>query len=244
MEDFYRRIDDFEPRGRPEHLPVTVDIKTLPGGAQRLDYGVQIGVWFVSGRARMVSGQLAVTSLKLEFNPEGADEGASTDLAVSDQLAGGITADVLRAVPVGKLRASIQREVLAQERFDVLQVELGRLRAVGGHRKAAAEAVRGKKLGRGRPRRTDEFYRQVALIALQIQAEGMPKGGLRRAVGTRFGATPVTVRDWFSRCREIGYLGKTHQGQRGVMPGQRLHGDETDATDVGRRPANSKDTRT
>jgi hypothetical protein len=242
-EDFYRGINDLEPRGRPDHLPVTVDIKTLPGNTQRLDYGVQHDVWFVSGTARMMSGQLALTSLRLEFNPIGADDGALTDLPVSDRLAGGISTEILRAIPVGKIRASIQREVLAQEGFDILQVELRRSPAVGAHRKAAAEAVRGRKLGRGRPRLTDEFLREVAVVALQIQAEGVPKGGLRQAVGERFGnATAATVRDWFSRCREIGFLSQTHQGQRGVMPGQRLYDQETDAKRIGSKPRNNKGT--
>src|SRR2546430_7140497 len=146
-------LRDAESQGAPSDFNVHVDVASLPVGDFRADFDAQLDTWLVRGTARVMDGRFVIDSLHVEFgqfDPNTFDPTGELPLSPTH----GITGELLRRIPVGRLLASVRREVLAAPKFDDLAPVFGRevRPEVKRGRKKAASAVEGNVLGQGRPR--------------------------------------------------------------------------------------------
>lgn len=176
----------------------------------------------IHGVADLIDGQLLITELCLQVDPQSGSSDPDDDWFRAPRAGDGIDSASLRGFPVGALHARLLHEVLAQPEFDDLAQLLGlKPHAGAAHRKRAAKALEGKVLGRGRPRYPREHYRSVAETALQLQAQKQPRS-LRRALADHYDVSEKTIRSWLTRARADGWLAPAEHGKRGVMPGPQL----------------------
>jgi hypothetical protein len=200
------------------------------GGSWSTAFDTFIGDWTISGRAQFgVIGAVQVTGIAVEFNP-------LTDLDVNNPPppgpiptrqppSTGITNDVLRHIPLARIKDALQRSALAQPQFDRLftglrpndRVPTKRRRA---SRTLAARASQKGTTGKGRPRLGTDHFREFAITALRFHADG--RQPLRAALAEEFGVSPETIRDWTRRARNEGYLAETSGGSRAIHPGPKL----------------------
>lgn len=130
---------------------------------------------------------------------------------------GGVTTDVLRSVPLGRIVAQISGDLGKTLSPALDRKELARFRAV------AAELQPPR---RGRPSKPPEHYRRIAELYLALQSEGFDRGILdeiARRESTR--NKPVardTARDWVRKATVLEYLSPGVVGRAGRQPGPRL----------------------
>jgi len=125
----------------------------------------------------------------------------------------GVTASMLRKIPVGAILAERHTEAAAQ-----IPARLPAL---------SPDAPAGRRGGR-QPLRP-ELVREVALAYIEENAPGSPPGAMKR-LAERFGKPEETVRNWVTRARRDGWLGPSTKGRAGAEPGPRLVvGDLVDA---------------
>ena len=147
-----------------------------------------------------------------------------------------ITADSLRKLRIGEIRAKIHESLLEHPEHLLGLALFGKLIEEGGGtatpeelevmraaRRAADDAVEQLKTAhpkRGRAATNQDWYRRVAQAYLgSYQEHG------QRAVkhlAELLNASPNTVYWWVRRAREEGWLTEGHQGRAGASPGPRL----------------------
>jgi len=220
------QIAEVDPTFDPAHLPVQVEEESVAGLAQRkFLFRIELDAWKVSGTARVFEGRFVIDELRIEVRPPYVESWEPGEALCSTKPAvpgGGITAEVLRRIPVGRIRDSVRREVLARPGLDELGARLGFAPSdeeVVKHRDAA-DSVTGKVVPRGRPPIADDKYREIAEAALQLQASGVPS--VRRALALKFDYSEAAIRDRVRGARRQGWLAPASPGQTRAVPGQRL----------------------
>ena len=147
-----------------------------------------------------------------------------------------ITADALRKLRIGKLRAKIHESLVEHPEHLLGLALLGKLIEEGGGtatpeelevmraaRRAADDAVRQLKTGhpnRGRAPTNQDWYRRVAQAYLGFYQEHGQRAV--KELAEDLDASPNKVSWWVRRAREEGWLTKGHQGRAGASPGPRL----------------------
>lgn len=74
----------------------------------------------------------------------------------------------------------------------------------------------------GRPRRSDEHDRGIAMIYLERFSDPQSRKRLVKNMASEFDVKPDKMRDWVSRARQLGFLSKGHRGKAGATAGPRL----------------------
>ena len=121
----------------------------------------------------------------------------------------GVTAGMLRSIPVGAILAAHYADLAA----------------------VAAAPCAPPPINETRPRRsgraplTQELLRDVAVAYIEENAPGKPVGAMKR-IATRFGKPEETIRNWVTRARRDGWLGPSVKGRAGAAPGPLLRGGE------------------
>lgn len=138
----------------------------------------------------------------------------------------GVTATLLRQVPVGRICALAQTTLAAREwETDGIQVIMGPDIAgdeIDGETRTSLEsaAALAEQAPRsaGRPQLPDDLLEAVATAYTQELAGG---AGLTRRLAERFCRPEPTVRDWITKARARGYLSAAVPGRRGGQTLQR-----------------------
>ncbi|MEU2993526.1 hypothetical protein ABZ772_24905 [Streptomyces griseoincarnatus] len=151
------------------------------------------GEWSARGRAVRSSSGLVVRSLEVS-----ADPGAPS----------GVTAAMLRKVPVGVILNHVRADVarLAPAEPEPPQPERAPRRG-------------------GRAALPDDLLKRVAVSYLRETAPDRPSGALQR-LAAEFGRPEGTIRTWLSRARADGWLGPSVRGRAGAEPGPRLRAEQ------------------
>jgi hypothetical protein len=152
--------------------------------------------WKISGTVVvMQSGEVSITSVNIE-----------------GERNGGITSDVLRALPLGELRQ------------DLLTVVDGTPRTLS---EALASPRRPRKVQRGRPKLSDEMLLRVAAERVRLSRDGY-RGAINTELSRRLAdlseyEIPVsTVESWLRMARERGFLSEGRRGSRTASFGPRF----------------------
>lgn len=215
LEELETWLHEIDPNSDPSHVPVNVKLGKLVNGGSFAGFELNVGPWWVTGKARIADGQLAIFELSIAPSPF---ELQSDRQMVSP--ASGVTSSVMREIPIGAILASIRRELMALPEIGKLGEKLG-YPIRSSVEAAKAFGVDGNtKVGPGRKPQSDEELHEFALMALRLQSEDVKS--LRRSLADELGMPADTVRDWMRRARDRGFLASVSQGQRGVMPGPRL----------------------
>lgn len=150
---------------------------------------------------------------------EASSEAEEWEVIDVPKAAGGVTAAVLRDVPVGWVHLALAA-VPTVRSSDPLMALREALQPPGepwfGH--AVADGADVPRRRPGRPPLADEHLRLVAELVLQ--EGGAP--GVHRRVGKKLGLQPSTVRDHVAAARSAGWLALTSPGRRGATPGPRM----------------------
>ena len=144
--------------------------------------------WTANGSVtRRAQGQLAISDIQITADPDGA-----------------ISAKVLRAIPLGDILASVLASAaeidLKPETSAPAQVEPGRP---------------------GRAPLSGALLRRVAEGYLAESSPGKPKGAVKR-LAEQMNEPQGTVSRWVWRARRDGWLGPAAPGREGAEPGPRL----------------------
>lgn len=133
--------------------------------------------------------------------------------------AGGVTAAVLRDVPLGWAHLALAEARQQREDSGLMRLREA-LQPVGtswfGH--AVADAADVPRKRPGRPPLSDEHLLHIAEAVLQ--EKGAP--GVHQRVGQKLHMSASTVRDHVAACRRAGWLAPTSPGRRDAAPGPRL----------------------
>jgi hypothetical protein len=167
--------------------------------------------WWIEGRSVIVGGAVVITELKL-----------SADSFTEHAAPPRVTDDALRALPIGRLRDELGRQLATD-------VEADHLAEQWGFTVDASQSALRRRLVRAlsrtsegeRRRLPDTFYRELALLRLSMARAGITRG-VRREMATKLKVTENEIRDWLRTARELGYLAFSGQGSREVEPGERL----------------------
>jgi hypothetical protein len=194
------------PRGEdgPEHVIARFVAHLFAPEAPR---SVSHSDWFISGDLVRTPGgdqRLAVDELRIES-------------AIGTSL--GITSTVLRSISISAIKAQVVALLLDTEDYAARADDLELPPLSDDHRESvarAAEAVRGRKLKRGRQGYSRDFYRWVTNEYMEFVATNGQKGvhpHLARvaAKSLRRKVSPNTARAWVSRARELGILAEAEQ---------------------------------
>lgn len=118
----------------------------------------------------------------------------------------GVTAGLLRRIPVGAILATANVQTVGQNR------------ALPSTQAAASERPQRRS---GRAPLAQELLRDVAVAYVEENAPGKPTGAMKR-LAERFDRPEETVRSWVTRARRDGWLGPSVRGRAGAEPGFRL----------------------
>jgi len=165
-----------------------------------------------------------------------------------------LTSGSLRQIPLGEIRAQIQRDLLNHPELLSWQASLGvspepgwplRFSRLGAPEREEARrrteeivATLGPNAARrgGGRRRNDGLYREIAeryLEALRTNPKD-PIVAMAKAMARRqewHGLSEETVRAWVRRARSYGWLSKGQQGKAGADPGPLLLAARAEQTD-------------
>jgi hypothetical protein len=203
--------------------------------------GEEVG-WVFSGTATLAPSGVEVVTLSISpSKPYGRGSRPPGHLyALVEELggpvplspSGGVTSELLRRIPLGKIKQLIRLEVDMAARTENWLDELARASGLSPLpmfekarriKKAAASAPKS-----GRRRYTDDHYRELAEEYIRLVViEGRTRGvlaGIAEWLSGRQGyevAIP-TARDHVRRARELGYLAPSKQGKVTAEPGPRL----------------------
>ncbi len=188
-------------------------------------FDASVQPWVVQCEVRSVQGTLELTKVSIFLDPVPAN---IFDEDFRDHTHYRLTADVLRAIPLGQILDGFRRYLLEQPELERLREALRQLqgKAQGTGSQAAAErgAAIARRSNRRRPRRVqrdEAHYREVALRRLALEADGSGKG-VNQRLADEYHQSVEAIRDWLSRCRQLEYLAPASPGQRSAMPGRRL----------------------
>lgn len=132
----------------------------------------------------------------------------------------GVTAGLLRKIPVGEILASVRTKAAWEAAQKAgTRVLLGEEPIAGVFR----EGDETKPRRSGRAPLTQELLRDVAVAYIEENAPGKPAGAMKR-IAERFGKPEETMRNWVTRARRDGWLGPSVKGRAGAEPGPRLAG--------------------
>ena len=144
---------------------------------------------------------------------------------------GGVNSETMRSIHWSEILAAVEYLIQTRPQWLELVAHLGlakptdELRASSRETAAAIESVTPQKPGR--PRRSDDLYRWVALNYLQLQEQGFGRGILdelatKASIREKSIVPRDTVRAWVRSCRKYGWLEGGTQGRAGARPGPRL----------------------
>ncbi|MFJ9536636.1 hypothetical protein ACIRPX_05195 [Streptomyces sp. NPDC101225] len=151
------------------------------------------GDWSVEGTASRTAGGLVISSL---------------DVRADGKALSGVTAAMLRKVPVGV--------ILNHVRADVTRMSPPEPKDEG--------AKRPPRRG-GRAALSDDLLRGLALAYLRETSPGSAPGALGR-LAAEFERPEGTIRTWLARARADGWLGPSVKGRAGAEPGPRLQAEK------------------
>ncbi|NJP72473.1 hypothetical protein HCJ99_16625 [Streptomyces sp. C1-2] len=133
---------------------------------------------------------------------------SSLEVSAASGAASGVTAGMLRKVPVGVILNHVRADVarLAPAEPQPPQTERAPRRG-------------------GRAALPDDLLKRVAVSYLRETAPDRPSGALQR-LAAEFGRPEGTIRTWLSRARADGWLGPSVRGRAGAEPGPRLRAEQ------------------
>lgn len=129
---------------------------------------------------------------------------SSLEVAPAADAVNGVTAALLRKVPVGVI-------------LNHVRAEIARLSPAAPE---PAERPKEPRKG-GRAALSDELLRQVAVAYLGETRPDKPAGALQR-LASEFERPEGTIRTWLAKARRAGWLGPGVKGRAGAEPGPRL----------------------
>lgn len=147
------------------------------------------GEWTVRGVANRSPGGLVISAL---------------EVLPAARALNGVTAALLRKVPVGVVLNHVRAEV-------------ARLSPAEPEPSPPSKAPRKG----GRAALSDELLRQVAVAYLSETRPDKPTGALQR-LAAEFERPEGTIRTWLAKARSAGWLGPGVKGRAGAEPGPRL----------------------
>lgn len=168
--------------------PVTVVIRTPNDDAQAQGVVAHFDAIFTDLDDVAATGDVA-------RGPSGL---AVTRIEISATAPGGVTARVLRNIPVGRVLRNVQAGLVSP---------LG----------VAGNAPRTS----GRTQITGDLLRDVAVAYLVETGPGKDRRAIQR-LAERFDRPEGTVRGWVARARQEGWLGPGSKGRMGAEPGPKL----------------------
>jgi hypothetical protein len=162
-------------------------------------------------------GHLALGPLSIGPHP-----GAETALEPGTPPYRGVTSEVLRAIPIERLI----REIVSQlRRVADWQRHLA---GTYGWQPSAEQQQFADAIKRAEPdvsdrrrKYPDDHYRSVALLYLQLLAQGHGSKPIAD-LANKLGVTRTTARNWIHRARQLGYLTQGTRGKPGANAGPRL----------------------
>lgn len=188
-------------------LPVRIfepNADSKPGVVAHFSYEEPGELWSVFGDVTRSDQGLVLSRLEISPSPS----------------ASGITAGLLRKIPVGEILASVRIKALWEaEQKAGTRALLGQEPVAGVFR----EGDEAKPRRSGRAPLTQELLREVAVAYIEENGPGKPAGAMRR-IAERFGKPEETMRNWVTRARRDGWLGPSVKGRAGAEPGPRLAG--------------------
>lgn len=188
-------------------LPVRIfetNEDSKPEVVAHFSYSEASELWTVFGDVKRGAHGLVIS--RLEITPEASSSG--------------VTAGLLRKIPVGEILASIRTKAAWEA------AQKANTRALLGEEPIAGvfhEGDETRARRSGRAPLTQELLRDVAVAYIEENAPGRPAGAMRR-IAERFGKPEETVRNWVTRARRDGWLGPSVKGRAGAEPGPRLAG--------------------
>jgi hypothetical protein len=163
----------------------------------------------VEGEAKLHGGSLAITTLTIHANHH---RGVSLP-------GGGVTSRTLRSIPLGSILRDVRERVASEPDLVAVWEQWGGRASTGAKRLAAKVA---KDVGRRVPGEpySDDHYRQVALVRLELERRGSTS--VTKDMAGRLGVSEQTVKDWTRKATERGFLTPGVRGRRGRLPGPKL----------------------
>ncbi|GHC27049.1 MULTISPECIES: hypothetical protein [Streptomyces rochei group] len=151
------------------------------------------GEWVARGTVARSHSGLVMSSLEVVADPKAPS---------------GVTAAMLRKVPVGVILNHVRADVarLAPAEVDTPRPERAPRRG-------------------GRAALPDDLLKQVAVSYLRETAPDRPSGAIQR-LAAEFERPEGTIRTWLTRARADGWLGPSVKGRAGAEPGPRLRAEQ------------------
>jgi hypothetical protein len=180
--------------------------------------------WKVEGMVKALGGRLVISDLRVYLDPFASGRGIRRlRQHAQDFPAGGITATVLRSLPIGKILAQVRLFILAKpeiiEGFQAANVPIeANEQEISEQVAEIATATTPK---RGRPSLGDDHYQRIARAYLALQAQGVTRGILNE-LAEQEGRPRETIRDWVHQARKRQFLSKGTPGRAGAEPGPLL----------------------
>jgi hypothetical protein len=193
--------------------------------------------WLISGTVATLDGNLIVRDLQIRPSPTVFDE-HGIPRPRRHPPDSGITMSVLRRLNLDQILHDVTETLAtAGPRYEVWKrfmrergIDPRGLVLADSRADEAAQRIATAKLRRGRKGYGDEHYREIAVLYLDVFAQGVRKG-IHREIARRYAEAraepadfhPVgTIRYWIAQAHTRGVLTEAHPGKAGAMPGPRL----------------------
>lgn len=185
-------------------LPVRIfepNEDSKPGVVAHFSYAVPTESWSVFGD--VTRGLHGLVLSRLEITPESSS---------------GVTAGLLRKIPVGEILASIRTKAAWESAQKTATRTLLGQEPIAGVFDEGDEVTPRRS---GRAPLSQELLRNVAMAYIDENAPGKPAGAMKR-IAQRFGKPEETMRNWVTRARRDGWLGPSVKGRAGAEAGPQL----------------------
>ena len=135
----------------------------------------------------------------------------------------GISAEVLRAIPIEHLIHEVVARLQEQAGWDERLHEYG-WQTPADQRELLAETLKRltSRTHSTPSRYPDDHYHDVAILYLELLRQGQGQKILV-TLAALLGISRQTARNWVHRARQLGYLAQGTRGRAGATPGPKLH---------------------
>jgi hypothetical protein len=219
---------DRQRRGlRPDRRSQIVWTRAAALDAERIEFACWVAVALLPPDTRLAS-WCAYGTARQDHRGFYIDELSITALHPESSLPRAIDSRVIRDVKPAEILEALRDEFLCILDFAELYDRLGVTALSDEERVRLQEATR-EQTGRRRRkpirrRRPPEFYKQLALVYLELQAQGV-KRGIRAQLAERLeldASDAQRVPDLIRRARELGFLSYSKSGRVDAEPGPNL----------------------
>lgn len=182
--------------------------------------------WVLSGTLQLVDDRLSISSLSIDVASSVRKSKRSRQRRPDEFPATGVTADLLREVPLGKLLDQARLALWAHPAYLVAQkMAEGAAVVMTSELRQSFETAENTPAPRkrGRPSLGDDYYRQLALQYLDLLSKHGSRDLLEKLGELQDPPRERdTMRDHVRRATLLGFLGPATPGRGGRSPGPRL----------------------